>query len=211
MIFNDDPTQGSVYHVYITDGTTTTSLTANGVNPQWFATLGNFTYFQGTDSHGAELWRTDGSAGNTGLFADVVSGSNGSQPIYLTASGSHLFVQASNSGFTSVDLWATDGTSAPIDLVANVGTGETTNPMIDINGTLYFGAQDGGNGYQLWKSDGAPGGTTKVSTTDFISMGEFENINGTLYFGVQVAFDPATTTMPKSFGRRRATALASPR
>src|SRR5678815_4239801 len=34
--------------------------------------------------------------------------------------------------------------------------------LTDVNGTLFFQATDGVNGYELWKSDGSDGGTVIV-------------------------------------------------
>jgi ELWxxDGT repeat protein len=58
--------------------------------------------------------------------------------------------------------------------------------MAEVNGTLYFQATDGTNGYELWKSDGTSAGTVLVK--DIWSGGgssgpsRMTNVNGTLYF-----------------------------
>ena len=57
-----------------------------------------------------------------------------------------------------------------------------------MNGTLYFAANEGGNGWRLWRSDsGASGGTNYVATSPRLGQSglsdvQLENVNGTLYF-----------------------------
>ncbi len=40
--------------------------------------------------------------------------------------------------------------------------GSNPSSLTDVNGTLYFQATDGSNGYELWKSDGTFAGTVLV-------------------------------------------------
>jgi ELWxxDGT repeat protein len=81
--------------------------------------------------------------------------------------------------------------------VANIIAGATNyygsiNTAADVNGTLFFSANDNVHGYELWKSDGTPTGTTLVKD---IYPGLFPglfpvdsnpadlvNVNGTLFF-----------------------------
>ena len=65
---------------------------------------------------------------------------------------------------------------------ASSSPGELTN----VSGTLFFAADDGVNGRELWKSDGTPGGTLMLED---ISPGaadsapsELTAVNGTLFF-----------------------------
>ncbi len=57
---------------------------------------------------------------------------------------------------------------------------------LPINGTLFFVADDGMNGTELWKSDGTPAGTTMVKDinpgSNPSSPGALTNLNGTLFF-----------------------------
>ena len=58
----------------------------------------------------------------------------------------------------------------------------------NVNGTLYFTADDGGHGYELWKSDGTSTGTVMVKDIypGFILAASdprsLTPVNGTLYF-----------------------------
>lgn len=58
--------------------------------------------------------------------------------------------------------------------------------LIDANGTLFFGANDGVAGYELWKSDGTAAGTTLVKDikTGLTSsnLSSLTNVNGTVFF-----------------------------
>ncbi len=58
--------------------------------------------------------------------------------------------------------------------------------LTNVNGTLYFRANDGTNGYELWKSDGTSAGTVLVRDILLGAYGSnprsLTNVNGTLYF-----------------------------
>ena len=59
--------------------------------------------------------------------------------------------------------------------------------LTNVNGTLFFAANDGTHGYELWKSDGTAAGTVLVKD---INPGgstgsgpqSLTNVNGTLFF-----------------------------
>ena len=74
---------------------------------------------------------------------------------------------------TLIDIFEGAGESAP---------GFFTN----VNGTLFFSADTGTNGRELWKSDGTAGGTTLVKDTQAGINGsnpqDLTNVNGTLFF-----------------------------
>jgi ELWxxDGT repeat protein len=66
--------------------------------------------------------------------------------------------------------------------------GGSANPanFVDVNGTLFFSAQDGVSGEELWKSDGTSAGTVLVKdifpgAQDSQPL-ELTNVNGTLFF-----------------------------
>ena len=83
-----------------------------------------------------------------------------------------------------------NGQSTPMEpyLVKDINTvTEPSDPerLTDVNGTLFFAADDGIHGVELWKSDGTPGGTMMVRDihpTGSANPNYLVNVNGTLYF-----------------------------
>ena len=83
----------------------------------------------------------------------------------LTVSGGKLYFVAP--GGSDTQLWTTDGTIAGTTQLTteNAGSGGL-NPsnLVDLNGTLFFTANDPANGEDgLWSSDGTTTGTTLVT------------------------------------------------
>ncbi len=85
-------------------------------------------------------------------------------------------------------MWKSDGTNIGTGIVNGINVGSNDfNPqyLTNVNGTLYFTADDGVHGTELWKSDG-----TKTSTVlQDLNVGPngsnpvaLTNINGNLYF-----------------------------
>ena len=76
-------------------------------------------------------------------------------------------------------------TAQLFDILTGAGA---ANPdfLTDVNGTVFFVADDGAHGRELWKSDGTAAGT--VLLRDIRSGGEgsnpyyLTNVNGTLFF-----------------------------
>jgi len=146
------------------------------------------------DVNGGELWKTDGTAAGTVIVKDIVPGSEGSNPEHLTVAGNNLFFVAGTDA-TGTELWKTDGTAAGTVLVKDIATGTDSalfpfgsdSEMVNVGGTLYFAADDGTTGVELWKSNGTSSGTTRVRDieigSDSSNPSFLTNVNGTLFFG----------------------------
>lgn len=147
-------------------------------SPQNFVALGNLTLFIATDkTHGFELWKTDGTESNTTLVSDIYPGPIGSlaidvthgpefTPLVVMGNKVYFFAIDTVSGF---ELWSSDGTASGTSLVKDIAPGsESGLPILEFRciistGTqLYFGADDGIHGMELWKSDGTANGTVMV-------------------------------------------------
>ena len=122
-------------------------------------------YFTAYDAtHGRELWQSDGTVTGTSLVADIRTGSDDSYPQYLTMLGDVMYFIA-NDGTTGQEIWTYD-TAAPISttnpsLLADLHTGTSGADIYygftEFQGSLYFGANDGVNGRELWKANPTTG------------------------------------------------------
>ena len=142
---------------------------------------------------GNELWKSDGTAAGTVLVKDIHPGLEGSRSVFLTDVNGTLFFRADD-GSHGDELWKSDGTEAGTVLVKDIWPGAFgPNPassapgnLTDVNGTLFFMANDGANGYELWKSDGTAAGTVLIKDIHPGASGSLPsnltNVNGTLSF-----------------------------
>lgn len=163
----------------------------DGSSPSRFGVLGNWLYFRADDGvHGRELWRTDGTAANTTMVKDISSDGN-SNPDNLTAFGGLLYFSATDTAHGN-ELWKSDGTAAGTVLVADInlldGGARSSGPynLTPLNGWLYFDANDGVHGYELWKTDGTTAHTSLVKDirdgAEASGPDSLTVYNGALYF-----------------------------
>ncbi len=164
---------GDYYGLYRSDGSVTGTLMLKSFSqvPTEFdeeqapAIFKGALYFPGANStaaSGPELWRSDGTAAGTAVFADINPGLSGSYPRWLTPSGDTLFFQASNSANGS-ELWKTNGTPETTalvkDIIAGINGAYPEHLVADGAGGIYFTASDATAGRELWRSDGTSANT----------------------------------------------------
>jgi ELWxxDGT repeat protein len=124
------------------------------------------------------------------LAAEVVRSSFGGR--LGAAVGDTLFFAEMNEH--GRELWKSDGTAAGTALVKDINAiSSETSPrgnsypkyFTNVNGTLFFSANDGVHGQELWRSDGTVAGTTLVKDLRG-AKGSYpkrlENVDGVLYF-----------------------------
>lgn len=147
-------------------------------NPSSLTSMNGTLFFSASDgSRGIELWKSDGTSDGTILVKDI-NPNGASYPSNLINVNGTLYFSASD-GSSGAELWKSDGTAAGTSLIKDIYPGTTTwyspyfgggtlpngsNPasLTNVNGTLFFSAEDGTNGRELWKSDGTTTGTTMV-------------------------------------------------
>lgn len=168
-----------------------------------FATSGNelvdvngTLFFVATNAvAGFELWKSDGTEAGTVLVKDIGPGNNTASdliPQFLTnVAGTLFFVM--NDGVHGLELWKSDGTEAGTVLVKDINPGLAngfsfllTDSLVAVGNTLFFTANDGVNGVEIWKSDGTEAGTVMVKNIRSGAIGsapeQLTNVNGTLFF-----------------------------
>jgi ELWxxDGT repeat protein len=154
------------------DFNSTTTASASFSSNQ-HARIGSATLFVMDDgSHGAELWRTDGTTAGTLLVKDINPGPTGSNATGLTELNDKVVFFADD-GTNGIELWVSDGTPAGTHIVSNIdGASESSvisfsYPLLQLNGAVLFAAQQPAAGhYTLWRSDGTAAGTWQVKDVD---------------------------------------------
>jgi ELWxxDGT repeat protein len=156
--------------LYRYDGATTRRLTdinpgSTDSNPGDLCAFGGHIYFSADDgTRGYELWRTDGT--NTLLVADINPNPiyeeggdrlSDSHPRRLTVWRSKLYFVANNG--SEGGLWSYDGTNVCLigGGTANAdGAVHGVTELIMFNDRLYFDADDGVYGRELWRVEPNP-------------------------------------------------------
>ncbi|QHT70895.1 T9SS type A sorting domain-containing protein [Rhodocytophaga rosea] len=159
----------------------------NSLSPENLTAVNGVVYFTGSsEKTGRELWRSDGTAAGTYQVKDINPGISSSNPSYLlNVNGTLFFIvnyrlyydsdesgpnpdASKGSGF---ELWKSDGTEAG---TIKVGDFSLKNRQfgwlynipvrfINVNGTLFFTANNSFDDYTLYKSDGTMAGTQPVT------------------------------------------------
>ncbi len=155
--------------LFLTDGTPgNTTMLAPTVTAGILAVVDNTAYFDG----GGYLWMTDGTPGGT--MPVPTSGAAPQQPRDLTPLGQSLYFVASNLAAGN-ELWVTDGTAPGSHIVTDIHSGPShgitpiySDPQLVSTGErLFFFADDGVHGKELWTSTGPAASTHLV--TDIVA------------------------------------------
>ncbi len=133
----------------------------------FFTAYNSNLYFQATDgSTGYELWKSDGTTGGTVLVKDIQAGSGSSTPCGIIPTSTNLFFVA-NDGTNGMELWTSDGTTGGTTLLKDINPGSassttslTTIVQGGVGAPIYFAANDGTTGTELWRTLGSTGSTS---------------------------------------------------
>lgn len=144
----------------------------------YLAASSNKIFFAAGDSaHGYEPWVSDGTTAGTQMLKDIYPGTTGGMFFGNTYAeqNSHIvynneFYFIASDAIHEFELWKSDGTENGTIMVKDinpfgsmVGSNFNDYPYFCIlNGMLFFEADDGSHGSELWKTDGTTVGTVMV-------------------------------------------------
>lgn len=159
-----------------------------GSYPDELAAMDGRLFFSASGRLGDELWRSDGTRRGTVLLKDVSVKEDsphdiGSHPRELTVLGGRIYFSAGSDAVGDPppdvydqhddrELWSTDGTRAGTAQVKDINpvvggyynSGLSSSPagLVAAGDRLFFSADDGTTGNELWWSDGSAAGTLLV-------------------------------------------------
>jgi trimeric autotransporter adhesin len=173
-------------------------------NPTSLGNVNGTLFFVADDgTNGHELWRSEPPYATATMVEDAVPGgginpgSENSLPQFF-ASVNGTLVFAADDGTNGFELWKSDGGTATMveDSIPGGGIGPGSAPsfpnfLASVNDTVFFSADDGTNGLELWKSappyatativeDPVPGGGIHPGSVPIPLL--FTNVNGVLFF-----------------------------
>ena len=166
--------------------------------------LNNSLFFTADDgTNGTELWSSDGTSAGTAIFRDFYPGSttiggvstpNSGNPSNLIAFNNEIYFRATTST-NGTEVWKSDGTLANTAILKEIRSGVSGSAPLEstissdftiVGSKMYFAANDGTNGDELWSTDGTTSGTTLVKDIRSGATGStpnhLTNVGGILFF-----------------------------
>jgi ELWxxDGT repeat protein len=149
-LFFDDGNQ-----LWKSDGTAAGTVLVKPIDgpefPDDLTVVNGTLYFSAGGSLGNEVWQTNGSPAGTHAAADVVPGDAYSFVAGLTAVGKSLYFGEIHPSY-GYEIWLNDGsTTRLVEDIRPGNEGSEATSLINANGTLYFTADDGVHGRELWR------------------------------------------------------------
>lgn len=140
------------------DAREVTNLTVMGSNVFFSAPNGS--------SAGGGLWKSDGTPDGTILLKDIDPQAGYWPSVWsMTVVNDTLYFTGTSNNAYGAELWKTDGTTEGTILVKDINPGTASsgpNWLTNVDGELFFTANDGVHGTELWQSDGTSAGTGLV-------------------------------------------------
>ena len=140
-----------------------------------FNLLSQEVYYACDNNNNFELWVSDGTEIGTQLIKSIPKGKNSLFINKMKEFNGKAYFFAEDAAH-GLELWVSDGTEQGTYMVVDINatsessilyhtpnlTGKTVSILTVANNKLYFIANDGIHGYELWQSDGTASGTKLV-------------------------------------------------
>lgn len=166
VLFSGQTPGGFDQFIYTTDGTSggTSRLTTKVEEPYGFTLYKGKVFFSGRDdTHGRELWVTDGTEIGTKLVGDLNTAGSSSPSNLVVLNDKLIFTD------NTQQIWASDGTDSgtqPFRSFLSIGN------FVPDGTKAYFVALTSSGGWQIWSTDGTRDGTF---ATDLVPANDGSN------------------------------------
>lgn len=164
--------------LYVTDGTNAGTYLIKGIKhfqwPHKLAVVNNKVLFVvNDDTHGKELWVSDGTENGTHLLLDIYPGKSSGisadiyNPTYVLPVLNNEAYFYANDGTNGIELWKSDGTVTGTIMLKDInptpGAGIRDSgddcQMLVYRNRVYFQAETPNEGLEMWCTDGTIAGT----------------------------------------------------
>lgn len=177
----NDGTHGN--DLWISDGTEAGTELVKDINPLSgsidcfygciHSIINGLLFFEAfNQSNGFELWVSDGTEAGTEMVKDINPGTGSSRNCFWNCSwtiADGILYFAASDGTNGRELWMSDGSETGTAMINNINPFATDDnsrsgprTLKFINDVLFFVAEDGIHGEELWQSDGTESGTEMV-------------------------------------------------
>lgn len=187
---NYDFTYG--YELFVTNGTVAgTGIVKdiapgfNSSNPSNFSSFNGKLYFTADVGYGPFVWSSDGTLAGTTKVKPLIISYNP-----FVEANNKLFFAGTRTVGKGTELYAIDGITNTAYLVKDIYSGPGSSNTYNLAGgdtLIYFTADDGIHGTQLWKSNGTSEGTKRILTTPDIGssyVANFTTVHNELFFTI---------------------------
>lgn len=165
------------YELWRSDGTVAGTTRVAGIefdqSPLTFRSVNGVALFSATTAEsGQELWRSDGTAEGTRMLREFSPGAESTIFRWsVPTSGGMLF--AAQTGGEAPQLWFTNGSETGTlpqgPLCPSATNCRPIQPAL-VGSTLYYGADDGVHGRELWARDVTVGSAAAIPTLDHLGL-----------------------------------------
>lgn len=194
ILFSGDPTGGTNYEPWITDGTIAGTILLKEMNPGFkgsspnFITLNNQTAFI---YNGYGIFKTNGTPSGTSLFLPIIMSNK------VIAFKNKIYFWGTYNSLQG--LWSFDENATAPTLMAQ-HTNSTYNFALSVGAnSFYYVATDAEHGYEPWVSDGTAAGThllkdIKPGTASSCDDGSSSSYTSFAIVNDKVYFNPTENT-----------------
>ena len=161
--------------IWVTDGTSDGTKLLKDIDPggsssstDHLTAVGNFLFFFASNGvDGYKLWRSDGTESGTVMLETADPGIGYSSPQYIAPIGNGSVIFSAYENTAGTELFKATADINSVELIKDINASGNSNPVnlhkARGRNLVYFSANDGVAGRELWVTDGTNAGTIMLA------------------------------------------------